>query len=98
MGFFTDLLFVSYEGWGEYLFLCLCILQLASLLQTHGLPLAMLNSGHSQHPSTLIFVDTHHVFAVSQYSQRNVSLENLNKYHLFSDHICVPVLQTAAEV
>lgn len=74
---------------GEYLFLCSCQFQLASLLQMHGLLLAMLNSGHRQQSSTLIFVDTRHVFAVSQPSQSNVSLENLNKWHLFSDHMCV---------
>lgn len=34
-----------------------------------------------------------HVFAVSQPSQSNASLEHLDKCYLFSDNICVPVLQ-----
>lgn len=43
-------------------------------------------------PSTLIFGCRCHLSAVSQLSKGIVSLENLNKCYLFSDHICVPVL------
>lgn len=78
----------------KVLFLCSCIPQLSSLLYTHGLLLAMLKSGHPQHSSALIPVCTGRVSAASQLSKGIVSSDNLNKCHLFSDHICVPVFDS----
>lgn len=81
----------------KVLFLCSCIPQLSSPLWAHGLLLAMLKSGHPQHSSTLILVSTGHVSAASQLSKGIVSLDNLNKCHLFSGHICVPVFTAAVD-
>ena len=78
----------------KVLVLCSCIPQLSSLLYTHGLLLAMLKSGHPQHSSALIPVCTGRVSAASQLSKGIVSSDSLNKCHLFSDHICVPVFDS----